>query len=251
MKSIVARRKKDNKHLPLQLREQWDRDRAKKAEHKRKRAEARRAEALNPFPTPKSRKGKKKLALGRDDGDEDGPIEVLGGGPITDFISLERQIRVFIADLGGRQTMVLPTMDKESRKTVHLLAECFNLKSKSTGKGKDRQPTLIKTTRSGVGVNEGKVNWILGRSDARGGFSKAWDRRAGKGTGTGEKHKAGTREGDVVGKSAAKISEGNIGYQMLQRLGWTEGDRIGKTAGLADPLTAVIKRSKLGLGATY
>lgn len=30
---------------------------------------------------------------------------------------------------------------------------------------------------------------------------------------------------------------------------WTEGERIGVTGGLADPLTAIIKTSKLGLGA--
>lgn len=31
---------------------------------------------------------------------------------------------------------------------------------------------------------------------------------------------------------------------------WAEGDRIGVTGGLADPLTAIIKTTKLGLGAT-
>jgi hypothetical protein len=31
---------------------------------------------------------------------------------------------------------------------------------------------------------------------------------------------------------------------------WEEGDRIGVTGGLADPLTAVIKTTKLGLGAS-
>lgn len=33
-------------------------------------------------------------------------------------------------------------------------------------------------------------------------------------------------------------------------MGWSEGDRIGITGGLDVPLTAVIKHTKLGLGAS-
>jgi hypothetical protein len=36
---------------------------------------------------------------------------------------------------------------------------------------------------------------------------------------------------------------------MLAAMGWAEGDRIGSTGGLEAPLTAVIKHTKLGLGA--
>jgi hypothetical protein len=34
------------------------------------------------------------------------------------------------------------------------------------------------------------------------------------------------------------------------RVRWKEGDRIGVTGGLEAPIAAIIKRSKLGLGAT-
>ena len=37
---------------------------------------------------------------------------------------------------------------------------------------------------------------------------------------------------------------------MLASMGWTEGDRIGNSGGLNAPLTAVIKNTQLGLGAT-
>jgi hypothetical protein len=37
---------------------------------------------------------------------------------------------------------------------------------------------------------------------------------------------------------------------MLASMGWSEGERIGLTGGLDAPLTAVIKHTKLGLGAT-
>jgi hypothetical protein len=36
---------------------------------------------------------------------------------------------------------------------------------------------------------------------------------------------------------------------MLGMMGWSEGDRIGVTGGIQDPLTAIIKITKLGLGA--
>jgi hypothetical protein len=36
---------------------------------------------------------------------------------------------------------------------------------------------------------------------------------------------------------------------MLAMMGWSEGERIGITGGLQDPLTAIIKNTKLGLGA--
>lgn len=36
---------------------------------------------------------------------------------------------------------------------------------------------------------------------------------------------------------------------MLASMGWSEGDRIGISGGLVAPLTAVIKNTKLGLGA--
>jgi hypothetical protein len=33
-------------------------------------------------------------------------------------------------------------------------------------------------------------------------------------------------------------------------MGWSEGDSVGLSGGLQNPLTAVIKNTKLGLGAT-
>jgi len=50
-------------------------------------------------------------------------------------------------------------------------------------------------------------------------------------------------------QAAPKISEANIGFRMLAMMGWSEGDRIGVSGGLDAPLTAIIKNTKLGLGA--
>ena len=85
---------------------------------------------------------------------------------VVDLISLEQQIRRFLANVGGPASISLPPADKETRKRVHELATAFNLKSQSKGKGDGRYTTLTKTSKSGVGINQKKINWIL-REEAR------------------------------------------------------------------------------------
>lgn len=50
-------------------------------------------------------------------------------------------------------------------------------------------------------------------------------------------------------QAAPKIDERNIGFMMLASMGWSDGATIGLSGGLDAPLTAVIKKTKLGLGA--
>jgi len=153
------------------------------------------------------------------------------------LVSLTAQIRLFVNDL-ARETMVLPPMERESRKAVHEIAAAFHLKSKSAGKdGSGRHTILTRTSRTGTGIREGKITAILKRSGV--------DVPVAARTHGTARH----REGDIVGQKAAKIDDGNVGFKLLQRMGWKEGERIGVTGGLAAPLTAVIKTSKLGLGA--
>ncbi|KAF8322050.1 hypothetical protein DL93DRAFT_2051005 [Clavulina sp. PMI_390] len=169
--------------------------------------------------------------------------------PIVDIPTLIEGIDIFLADI-GRQTMALPPMDAASRKKVHEIAHAYSLKSKSVGKGGDRRTTLIRTSLSGLNVSQGKIRALLKRFGAyKHGteFAQAWDRRAGKDEG---KKMIRHRDGDVVGHKAARIDESNMGFKMLQRMGWKDGERIGVTpGGLAQPLMAVMKNSKLGLGA--
>ena len=81
-----------------------------------------------------------------------------------------------------------------------------------------------------------------------------------------------TKEGDVVGhvrarafigsnspvfcltstlflQAAPKIDVKNVGFMMLASMGWSDGTTIGFSGGLDAPITAVIKKTKLGLGA--
>ncbi|KAI0769425.1 hypothetical protein BD413DRAFT_558254 [Trametes elegans] len=237
-----AKRGKD-KDIPPELRGQWEKDREKKAENKRKRALERQQLAADPLAMHKSgKKGRKAmLAAARAADDADLPNR------ITDLVSLEQQIRRFLADIGGSNTLALPPADKETRKRVHELALAFNVKSQSKGKGAARYTTLIKTSRSGVGIDERKIRRILKQATngawvgPDGGRGKGWSKAMSL-----AKH----REGEVVGKEAPKIGETNIGFKMLAAMGWADGERIGQSGGLEVPLTAIMKKTKLGLGAT-
>ncbi|PPQ97928.1 hypothetical protein CVT26_002973 [Gymnopilus dilepis] len=241
-----AKRKKDKmKDVPPELQAQWEKDRQKKAEYKKARAQARLEQAADP--TSKKKGGKKGRKAMLAAAALDPTINVLPNR-IIDLTTLVQQIRRFIADLGGPNSMSLPPTNKETRKNVHELAVAFGLKSVSKGKGDARYTTLSKTTRTGVKVDEWKIAKIVRRGGGMGarGDSFIYDKK-GKGAPRGMPKQ---KEGDVVGQAAPKLSESNLGFRMLAMMGWAEGDRIGFTGGLEAPLTAIIKRSKLGLGAT-
>lgn len=167
-----------------------------------------------------------------------------GRPPVTDLHSLNDEIRLFMRDL-GKNAMTLPPMDKVSRKKVHEMAECYSLKSQSKGKGKARFPILIKTSRSSLEMvtarSERKLQGILGGSRSNGGdfFKSKYGKKdktalpgstARTGAGT-QRHK----DGDAVGGGASAIGQDNIGHRLLTMMGWTEGDRIGRSGGLDVP----------------
>jgi hypothetical protein len=56
--------------------------------------------------------------------------------------------------------------------------------------------------------------------------------------------------GRLFFQAAPKIDEKNVGFMMLASMGWSGGAAIGLSGGLDAPLTAVIKKTKLGLGAS-
>lgn len=123
--------------------------------------------------------------------EEDGPIEL--PNRIVDLSTLEQQIRRFIDKLGGPRSMSLPPCDKDTRRKVHELADAFNLKSVSSGRGTSRYTTLTKTSRTGTNINEHKVKRILREDDGD------WVAPGKKGR-TKATSLAKHREGEEVGK---------------------------------------------------
>ena len=203
---ILERKKNKIKGLPADLQAAWEKDRVKKAEHKRAREEARLLAALDPL-TPK-KGGKKGRKAMRAAANLDPTMLAQFPSAIVDMVSLEKQIRRFIGNVGGKNNMVLPPMDKESRTQVHDLANAFNLKSQSKGKGDGRYTTLMKTTWTGT-VDERKVSNIVKRRN--GGFDRPYD---GKSRVTIPKHK----EGDEVGKVRIFLVEEKQSYVLVPRL---------------------------------
>ncbi|KAJ3813398.1 hypothetical protein F5876DRAFT_35178 [Lentinula aff. lateritia] len=242
--------KDKHKDIPPDLVDLWNKDRAKKAIRKQERELARLAATADPL--TKKRGGKKgrkaMLAAAKLD-----PTIVVLPNRVIDMTTLVQQIRRFIDDIGGPSTMSLPPANNQTRKNIHELAAALNLKSFSKGSGDARYTTLAKTTMSGIRVNQKKVAKIVRRGGGLAdnaefvGGADMWKKHAerGKASKSTPKH----REGDEVGKAAPKINETNIGFKMLASMGWTEGDPIGQSGGLQNPLTAVIKNTKLGLGA--
>lgn len=201
--AVGTGKKKKNRgaYVPSELRDIWERDRAKKAEYKRARAEKRLASLAHSSASKSRAKGK-----GKAYSDDDSKHEPEGG--TISLVSLTAEIRLFVNDL-ARETMVLPPMERESRKSIHEIAAAFNLKSKSAGKdGSGRHIMLTRTSRSGTGIREGKIAAILKRS----GVDVPVTART-RGT-------ARHREGDIVGQKAAKIDDGNVGFKLLQRMGY-------------------------------
>ncbi|KAM6501817.1 hypothetical protein JOM56_001794 [Amanita muscaria] len=253
--TVVPRRKDKVKGLPASLQKQWEKDRAKKAKLKEARQMAQLEAAADPLAKKKGgKKGiKAMLAAAR----VDPKITVIGPNRVIDMTTLVQQIRRFLASPGGPQTMSLPPTSKVSRKLVHEMATAFNLKSQSKGREGARYTTLIKTSRSGLEVDEKKVGQLVRRGKLAFG-GDAWNEskngkekgKSGGGGGGGGGGGPRQKEGEEVGKAAPKIGSSNIGFKMLEAMGWSEGGRIGVTGGLEQPLTAIIKRSKLGLGAT-
>ena len=192
------------------------------------------------------------------------------------LVSLTAQIRVFKNDVSQR-TMDLPPMDGQTRSLVHQIAGAFNLKTKSLGTKRNRYIQLIHSSTD-TRIQEGRIASILARNGADVPFAPTHNQKSENGScregskmdNTGGHGYDRHREGDVVGQKAAKIDERNVGFKLLQRMGyvvsnsaclsprnfdfcmclsWKEGERIGITGGLAAPLTVVVKNSRLGLGA--
>ncbi|WWC99711.1 hypothetical protein V866_006616 [Kwoniella sp. B9012] len=275
-----AKKSKKNKFVPPELQAQWEKDRLVKAEKKQQRELERLIAEIEPTLAGYSRKGKAK-AKGKGkahqaavahlipasasqvadlfdiSSDEEGdfPLPLFRkGGRIPTSMPLEmvdERIQIFLDDR-GKTTLQLPPMGKDDRKKVHMLADCYNLGSKSRGSGKTRFTVLTKNKRSGTLVDEIKVERLLSASQKVGGsFYKALYTRGGKAKVKGQSSGPSVRhkEGDMVGHGADKIGEDNIGHRLLSKMGWAEGDRIGRGAGLEAPIVAIVKNTKTGLGA--
>lgn len=186
-----------SKYIPTHLKAQWERDRAKKAESKRARRLARiQQNSLKPKERKKLRKKSELQLL------QAGLLAPASSStPRLELVDVEVLLREYVADIGNDSPLKLPPLDKETRAKIHQLAHAFHLRSKSQGYGEDRFITLFKTSKTGMPTKEWQVDKLLRGRSQQG------------------RHIVRHKEGDEVGKSAPKISEGNLGFKLLQQMG--------------------------------
>ncbi|GAA5988939.1 hypothetical protein JCM11641_002921 [Rhodosporidiobolus odoratus] len=273
-------RKKDksfNGAFSSTLAAQWDNDRSKKAVKKAERAAQRAAEREadsrdTSYRFSSKKAGKKAAAAAAASSER---------ALTNDAATVNSRIRHFITIDISSKSLSLPPMSKKARIAVHLLAEVYGLKSRSLGSGKNRFPVLERTHKTTVvGVSERKIRAIVGTADGENELDEGYERWGGLGRGGRPKggkmvglwkalegadgRKGGKRgggggggagrnsEGAVVGQGADKLGAGNVGFNLLKKMGWTEGDTIGRSDNaLLEPIAARVKTSKGGLGSGY
>ncbi|KAF3923324.1 hypothetical protein ABW21_db0203266 [Orbilia brochopaga] len=135
---------------------------------------------------------------------------------------------------GLAERLTLPPMPKAERVQIHVIAAKFYMTSKSQGKGDNRFPVLYKTKRTALFEgDEEAISDIL----------------TGVATRLARGRPVHNQEGSIVGTGAAEIGQGNKGYEMLAKMGWTTGTGLGSNrSGILDPVQAIIKSSRTGLG---
>ena len=202
----------ERKDLPAGLQEQWEKDRLKKAKQRRERELARLEAALDPLVTKKGGKKSKKamIAAAR----LDPSIEIRHR--IVDMVSVEQQIRRFLAD-NSKNDMALPACDKSTRKKIHNLAALFGLKSKSKNGSLGRYTTLMKTRHSGRNIDEQEVARMMKGFKYRASYDVSDDDfddvRKGKGKGKGKGKDKGKGKGKLKEKDQSahlKTKEGDV-----------------------------------------
>ena len=222
--------------LERSMEDAWGLDRMKKSAKKREREELRAAGLLG-----KGQAGK-----------TDTKAKYKEGMTIED---IKEELKGFL--MGSNTTLSLPPMDKYYRKIVHDIANAFNLKSKSAGKGNTRFPVVYRTQRTMVYSEttfrrfEGKLSRFLPRSDVKG--KRPTGRgvpRGNFGGGGGGGGAGGYRDGDIVGGSAKELGIENRGRAMLEKMGWSSGTALGalNNKGILEPVSHVVKTTKAGLG---
>ncbi|CZS95048.1 uncharacterized protein RAG0_04853 [Rhynchosporium agropyri] len=219
--------------LEASMRAAWDNDREKKKERKQEREEVRSQGLLGGRSGKVDIKQKYKEGMG--------------------IYAIREEIKNFL--IGGNTTLSLPPMDKTDRKVVHELANAFNLKSKSAGKGNNRFPILYRSTRTlsfddaTFAKADARISRrFLPRMDVNGKRDSGTKRAAG--VGGFNRAAVSYRDGDVVGGSAPELAADNRGRAMLEKMGWSSGTALGalNNKGIMLPVTHIVKTTKAGLG---
>ena len=183
--------------------------------------------------------------------------QVTDAGRSSNLEQYHVQIRRFCSheDYFGIEQLPLPTMDKATRRAVHLVSQLYGLKSSSQGSGKRRYITLYKTGRSTRMPEQELIDRVLYQAKRSLGVNPKYhnnlkqEPKMKMKNGSRSQMGGKLRDGDVVGGNAPELDSTNKGRVMLEKLGWLQGSGLGAVGnGISIPIFATIKNTKYGLG---
>lgn len=178
---------------------------------------------------------------------------------IGDFRS---ELEAFLVD-DNRNSLRFPPMDNHGCMTLRDMSRAFHFKPRKFGKAPECYIVSVKTSASKrQSPDYREIDKLMNRrklffrSDA--GLTKREKKEIGQllreikpGDGKKSKNKAAFmyKEGDVVGANASRIGPESIGRQLLVKMGWQNGEALGKEGnkGIIEPITAVVKTTKVGI----
>jgi hypothetical protein len=150
--------------------------------------------------------------------------------------------------------MVLGTMPAAIRDLVQEIADKYHVTTKTRGRAKQKVFVLIKNSGSNVPNNSATIvdEITKGKVGSKLNVHKFWfgSPKAQKKKISGAPNKDTTPQiGDVVGgKAPALTADSSIGHAMLLKMGWKPGDSLGDGTGIVEPIQAVIRSKRGGLG---
>lgn len=241
--------------MEAHLQATFKKDRLRKKERKLEREELRAAGLLGKHGNPDDLRNKYLTGISIDQIKEEMRTFLQGDDETLVDLHNSRCTLEFHTDIVNRLTF--PPMDSNARKAIHEICLRLNVKSKSTGAGDQRRPTLHRTKRTGT-YREAFFEAAFARPGRK--YFHRLDvnkPRGGKGggaskpNGRGISHAAFTyRDGEVVGGGAPELGVNNKGRALMEKMGWSAGMALGATdnQGILQPVAHVVKRTKAGLG---
>lgn len=154
----------------------------------------------------------------------------------------------------SRTTLSFPTLDSHGNKTLQSMAAAYNMQTDKCGRHNVRHYIKVTKTRKTYKniPNFNRINAIMRgrpifhRMDVKR-EKKSKDSKLKRGGG-GNEPRAKFKEGDVVGAEAPEIDQLNLGRIMLEKLGWSQGQGLGRgNSGINEPIVAKVKMSKTGI----
>lgn len=173
-------------------------------------------------------------------------------------------------DYDYNNTLLLPPMPQAIRRPLIVICKMYFCTPKVQGSNKKKCLLLHRTSRTscpthwktfvssvlGGHINKQppllKGNIAMGarpsRKETKGTKKNSGMMDAFSGGGTGK-----AVEGSKVGASASLISSENVGHKMLRMMGWKPGQGLGVEGGdregIVDPIDAIVRGKRRGLGA--